>query len=419
MIRAQIANDEFERLSTLLDYKILDSQPEIEYDDITQLALIICKTTMASVTLIDENRQWFKSRVGIDLTESPRDTSFCGHAIHQRDVFIVKDSLKDVRFFDNPAVKNDPKIRFYAGAPLVAPNGHAVGTLCVFDHKIGDLTSEQIKALQILSRQVVSQLELRKAYRTMNENYENLRLLSKKVHKQEQMLIQTTKMAALGEMAADAAHEINNPLTIINGRATQILKEAEKRPLDVQKVEKYAQGIIENVTRITRVVRTLKGFSISTEPLEKVRIHVSHIVENMVSLYEERARDADTKFEIEILNDSVILCSQVHISQILLNLLNNAFDAIRKVDQKWIRIVISREENNAHIKVIDSGSGIAEQNRSKVMEPFFTTKITGTGVGLGLSVSKELAVAEGGSLELDLSSRSTCFLLRLPVEIPK
>ena len=414
MIGAPVAEDEFERLSTLLAYKILDSQPEIEYDDITQLASTICQTPVALVTLIDGNRQWFKSRIGVDFSESPRETSFCGHAIQGHDLFIVRDTLKDERFVDNPHVLNS-NVRFYAGAPLVAPNGKAVGTLCVLDNKPRDLSPEQSKALVALSRQVVSQLELRKACHAMNENYETLRVLSKKVHRQEQMLIQTAKMAALGDMAAAAAHEVNNPLTIISGRADQILSESAKNSLDAEKVAKFTSAIHENVTRIARVVKALKSFSVPVDSVEKSKIHVSHIVENMVALYKERARDAKVKFKVDIHEDSVILCSQLQISQILLNLLNNAFDAVQKLDEKWIKISVSKTSQVAEIQIMDSGSGIPLDVRRKIMEPYFTTKPPGRGCGLGLNVSKNLVEDEGGTLELDHTQKNTCFIIKIPV----
>ncbi|NNL69917.1 MAG: sensor domain-containing diguanylate cyclase [Acidimicrobiia bacterium] len=161
-MRAEIPADEPKRLAALAEYDILDSLPEAAYDDITHLASELCDAPMAAVSLIDENRQWFKSTVGLQVKETPRDVAFCSHAILSDEVLVVPDAFDDVRFADNPLVMGDPKIRFYAGAPLVARGGERLGTLCVIDHAQRPLTDGQSKSLQALARQVMAQLELRR-----------------------------------------------------------------------------------------------------------------------------------------------------------------------------------------------------------------------------------------------------------------
>lgn len=159
---APIAADETIRLAALRRYGILDTPAEAEFDDFTKLAAQICATPIALISLIDAERQWFKSKLGIVSPETPRDISFCGHAIHGREVFEVPNALEDERFSDNPLVTSAPWIRFYAGAPLVAPEGHAIGTLCVIDKAPRQLSDAQRDALMALGRQVVRQLELRR-----------------------------------------------------------------------------------------------------------------------------------------------------------------------------------------------------------------------------------------------------------------
>jgi anti-sigma regulatory factor (Ser/Thr protein kinase) len=157
-----VQDDETARLAALRRYRILDTEPERAFDDLALLASQICETPIALISLIDADRQWFKARTGLAATETPRAVSFCTHAIQHHDLFIVPDTRDDERFRDNPFVTGGPFVRFYAGAPLVTPDGHALGTICVIDSVPRTLTAEQREALDALRRQVQAQLELRK-----------------------------------------------------------------------------------------------------------------------------------------------------------------------------------------------------------------------------------------------------------------
>src|SRR5262245_46277639 len=158
---------EKKRLKVLWQYEVLDTVPEALFDDLTELAARICEAPIALISLVDEKRQWFKSKVGTTVSETSRDVSFCAHAIKQSDLFVVPDATKDQRFAKNPLVISDPKIRFYAGAPLITPDGYALGTLCIIDKVPRELRPDQKQALIILARHVVSQLELRRRSREL------------------------------------------------------------------------------------------------------------------------------------------------------------------------------------------------------------------------------------------------------------
>ena len=160
MTAAPLSAKETLRLAKLYDYGILDTLSETTYDDITALAAHICQTPTALVSLVDINRQWFKSRVGTEVQETPRSMAFCAYTIKGKEIMLVEDTHQDPTFRDNPLVTGPPYIRFYAGAPLITPDGYALGSLCVLDYQPHHLTPEQLQALQVLSHQVIAQIEL-------------------------------------------------------------------------------------------------------------------------------------------------------------------------------------------------------------------------------------------------------------------
>lgn len=411
MKKAPIPANEEERLKDLFTYNVLDSAPEQSFDDITDLASHICQTPIALISLIDNDRQWFKSNHGLDAAESDRDVSFCGHAIHQNDIFEIKNASTDTRFSDNPLVTDEPKIVFYAGYPLTSTKGYNLGTLCVIDHKPRELTESQKKALRILGRQVIGQLELRRSNANLIKVSKRIQEQSEKIEKQQEAFIEQAKMASLGLMAGGIAHEINNPMSVIHLANMQIklLPESKKS----EKITDATSKIDRTVERIVKIIKSLRTISRDASHNPMSEAFLDKIVEDTLSICREKFKSRGVSVEKSGDFSTEILCREGEISQILLNLLANAFDAVENVPEPWIRIQAEQRDDEVVVSVIDSGEGIKDS--SKLMDPFYTTKPVGKGIGLGLSISKTIAKSHKGRLELDKSSPYTKFDLALKV----
>ncbi len=177
-MKAPIPAHEAERLAALHRYKVLDSDPEQTYDDITKLASHICGAPIAFVSLVDAERQWFKAKLGLTQQQTPRDEAFCAYTVLGPDTFVVEDAAKDERFAVNPLVTGDPHVRFYAGAPLLTAEGHAIGSMCVIDHRPRQFPTDQREALERLARLVIANLELRRASADLAQALEHVKTLS-------------------------------------------------------------------------------------------------------------------------------------------------------------------------------------------------------------------------------------------------
>lgn len=410
---AQPTPNEQERLQALLDYKVLDTAPELAYDDLTQLASSICDTPIALVSLVDSNRQWFKSKHGLDAPETPRDVSFCGHAIHGNEVFEIRDAHLDERFVDNPLVTGGPLVRFYAGMPLLNPMGLALGTLCVIDHQPRELSDDQRKALASLARQVVSQLELRKSLDLAKRQFEDLQQLTSKFRDQQAQLVHASRLASLGEMSAGISHEINNPLAIIAGGISML----ESVRLDEEKFKARTTSVLNAATRISNIISALRKFSRSDSSSDGADwVDLNSILADTFEMIEPiKSKVGATVLSPKDLSIQ-IQCNPVALTQVLVNLLSNALIATESLKEKWIHVRLEVTDAGAFIRVLDSGPGISQSLQGKLFQPFFTTKPVGAGTGLGLSISKGIAETHGGSLRYVANETNTCFELFLPRE---
>ncbi len=404
--------DEAHRLAALREYRILDTLPEQSFDDLTSVASIICETPIALVSLVDENRQWFKSRVGIDAEETPRDLAFCAHAIHERSVLVVNDTLEDARFADNPLVTGDPKIRFYAGAPLVEPQGHALGTICVIDRVPRELSVEQSGALESLSRQVVAQLELRK-----------------RIHDLQQV---GASLLDAREMAEDASrtksrflthmsHELRTPLNSIIGFSNILLKDAttalgEKRANYVQRIATNGSHLLKLINNILDLSRIEAG---KTE-LHRETFEVAELVRELVSQVEPLVAEGENELEVRISDAGTLSSDRTRLSQCLLNLLSNACKFTRNGQ---IRLVVSRGvlqgKESVRFEVADTGIGMDVEQQAQLFEEFAMASSRDRGhvegTGLGLAITRRICRLLDGDIEVDSEpGKGSTFVISVP-----
>ena len=255
MLVPEIPRNEKDRLLALEAYNILDTLPEEEYDAITKIAAQICGTPIALISLVDKDRQWFKSKQGLGAAETSRDISFCGHANNTpNELFEIENSLEDPRFYDNPLAVGDPHVIFYAGFPLVTPDGEAVGTLCVIDNKPGKLSRDAKDTLNLLAKQVITTLELRK----QNLEVELVNAsLTKEVSirkKREMELVEARDKAVKAEKVKDQflsnmSHEIRTPMNGIMG-LTNLLLEEESMPKEQRELLRHIDFSARHLLRI-------------------------------------------------------------------------------------------------------------------------------------------------------------------------
>ena len=245
--------------------------------------------------------------------------------------------------------------------------------------------------------------------RTAQREYERL------IEEQRMKLVHSEKMSALGEMAGGIAHEINNPLTVIELNATQLRSVLNRGVKDVEVLEKYTNRISSTVQRIAKIVRGLKTFARDGEndPYESVSVEV--LIKEAFEFCQSRYQQHGVEFRIGPMpTDSLVDVRVVQLSQVFLNLFNNAFDAVHLKPNSWVQVDVRDLGADLEISVLDSGSGIAPEVANKIMNPFFTTKEVGKGTGLGLSVSLAIVKGHGGTLTLDSQNPNTCFVLRIP-----
>lgn len=360
--------NETERLNALEDYQIMDTDPEDDFDELTTLASKICGTPIALITLLDENRQWFKSKVGLTTTQTPREHAFCAHTIMEEDgIMEVHDARVDERFFANPLVTSSPDIVFYAGISLKNPQGLPMGSLCVIDQIPRKLSGEQLEALSIIAKQVIAQMELRSKIRKLSEA--------------NRQLAESNRF--MQRFATNAAHDLKNPLSSIS-ISSQLMVRELSASADL-KLFKLASANFSSAKKLVRMIDDMLDYSLRPEALinSRKKIDLLELLNKTISMI-----SIPDNVIINLPRENFFfLTSEIALQQIFINLLTNAIRYNDK-SQCLINISFTLVADALSFTIEDNGPGIAQDQLKRIFErdviltqqDRFSQK--GTGIGL-------------------------------------
>lgn len=389
--------DEEERLQALRSYGILDTAEEQEFNDIVSLAAAVCDVPIALVSLVDQNRQWFKARVGLDQAETSRDVSFCAHAIVGTDLLEVEDATAEDRFRDNPLVTKDPNIRFYAGVPLVPDGEHPFGTLCVIDRERRTLSASQRAALQSLARQASALIELRRV------NADLTRLAEQK-----------------NAFLRMVGHDLRNPLNYVLGASTLLAEMVQPGQPASEDASELIEQLPERARYMTNIINTFLDVQAIEDGgirLEKRSVDPTELAREVVQDNERYALFKGVRLSVESADvPAPMQADPSRLRQILENLLSNA---IKFSERGAVRVRVAGEKESIVIEVIDSGPGIPSTDQSRLFVPYaeLTTRAVGgeQSRGLGLSICKFLAELHDGTISAaNHPDGGAVFTVRLP-----
>lgn len=385
MGRSKKSKQDQNRQEALASYSILDTLPDDDYDNLTAIASEICGTPISLVSLLDNDRQWFKSHHGLEISETPIEYSFCAHAIYEPNkLFVVEDARQDERFRDNPLVSGEPFIAFYAGVPLVTQEGHPLGTLCVIDRKPKRLSESQRQSLEALARQVINLLELRR------HKYE--------LKRANQLL--EDKNSMLEKFASLAATDIKSPLNNIRNTYLAFLKSYR------QQIDRQGQDMLSTIydatRKLTSLVDGLKKSSRAEATIKssKSRVKLKTIQDDIIKLY-----PASDDYRIYFFfQDNTIFTNRLALQQILINLVSNAIKYNDKVIAE-VEVGSREDERFYEFFVSDNGPGIRAEDQERIFEMFSVLQAVDRygeySTGIGLASVKKLVKELGGEISVD------------------
>ena len=397
---------ETQRLAALRSFAALDSGPDAELDDLTRLVARHFGVPIVLVTLVDESRQWFKSRLGLEIAETPRTLAFCAHAIMGDRPLIVPNAMEDARFAGNPVVTGHPHIRFYAGAPLITAAGFKLGTLCLIDNKpCATFSKDQEDDLITLAAIAVRRLETLRTAETQGGSDQERR----------------AAMAAVEETVTHLAHEIRNPLTSVIGHA-EIIEQQVLGPDAIDRYRESARQIIDtgrylfDLARRTLELARLRSGEVE---MQEAWIGLGDIDQTVQRLLVHEAAGRGLTINSSLADDDIeIHVDKLHIIQVLTNLLTNAVKYTAsggRIDARAER----QTDGALTIVIADTGLGMTAAEVDRALLPFgrvhHGVRHAEDGFGLGLPLAKRLIELHGGRLSIDSTKgRGTEVSLRIP-----
>lgn len=336
MPEAPYPYNEEQRLQELLDAEILNSEYEREFDEIVELASRICDTPISLISLIDTDRQWFKAKKGFKERETSRTISFCAHAILQDELFLVKDASLDERFASYETVTGEPNIRFYAGSPIVSPNGYKLGTLCVVDSKPKELSAEQISALKILSYQVSKLIEFRKLRK------DNIKAINLLLEKDEQINKLTYFFKRLGRLMNEQAAHLQQTFA-------EKLTPVKTGKFTKKDLSAIAQGIENKVAQTASFADSMQllAESLHSERMDWQAFRLSELVKEVEQDVKGRARERNSKLQWMIEEDMELYQSKMHVAFILKTFSHRLLSVTKKAE---LFITLTKKDNWAECR---------------------------------------------------------------------
>ena len=385
--------EESARLSALRAYDILDSNPEQAFDDLVALASSICGTPIAAISLVDDARQWFKSKIGLGVDQTPRNIAFCAHAIQNpQNVFMVEDASRDERFANNPLVYSNPHIRFYAGVPLVVGEDHALGTLCVIDTEPRHLSDNQLDALKILSRQTVAQLDLRISNKELQRRHDEL-----------------------SQFAYRVSHDLKAPLSTSKRLSEFVVADIDAGEFDEAKIN--AIRITTQMTRLERLVVDILDLAKAdlADDLDE-EINFETLIDEVQTTHEESIQCSGVRVSLDINTGFPLHAPRVRLLQIVENLFSNSLKYHNPESaDRFIKVIWKESESGVDLRIEDNGLGIPEASQEHVFKFFnrFHPDIA-NGSGLGLAIVKKHTEALSADIKFGSDASGTYFALHFP-----
>ncbi|WPO77832.1 ATP-binding protein [Flavobacterium sp. KACC 22761] len=384
-----IPENEFERLAALKRYNILDTLPDHAFDDATKLVSYICGVPIAHISFIDESRQWFKSEIGIGVSEVPREISFCQYTIMESKLVEIDDTLLNERFKDDPNVTGGFKIRFYAGIPLTTPDGFNIGTICAIDHVAKTLDENQRNALSIVAKHVINQLEVR----------------TKNIELAAQKKIAERAVLAKDSFLANMSHEIRTPLNAIIG-FTDLLAQTELDETQRDYIESV-QIAGENLLLIVNDILDLSKMESGNLTIDAEPFNLKKTLKHVYNLLKVKAhKEVEFNLFLDADMPDMVIGDQGRLNQILVNLIGNALKftvegdvtvSVKKVDE-------TEDHYSLRFSVKDTGIGIPEDKLKTIFERFTQAEESTTrkfgGTGLGLNIVKQLVELQKSEIQV-------------------